>query len=69
MIKSILALLPWLAKIIAERGENRLKASKRNYANFRTGYELRKEKRTDRARLLDSVDRLRDDKAELPKGD
>jgi len=65
MIEKILAALGWIAQIIAEWPKRQADKAQKNYANWRASHALHKDARANRARLIESVDKLgglRDDK-------
>jgi hypothetical protein len=59
MIEKILVAFSWIAQIMAEWPKRQADKAQKNYANWRAGYELRKETRARRADLNSSVDKLR----------
>jgi len=67
MMDGILNIVGSIAQIVAEWPERQAKKAKKKYANWRAGFELRKDVRRRRGDLIDSTDRiLLDNKNKLP---
>lgn len=64
MWEAILKAVAAVLEIFADWPKRKVDKARRDYANWRAGTGMRKEARANRARLVESVDRLRDDKGE-----
>lgn len=59
VFEKIVTLLGWIAQTVAGWHQRKTEKAKKDYANWRAGAELRRENRSRRAELLESVDELR----------
>lgn len=58
MTETIIDLLKWIVRLIAEWPQRKTEAARRKYAIWRATVELRKDLRNRRADLLNSTDKL-----------